>query len=179
MHCSPEWRKNAMIWMHYVWAGLLAKMTLHCWIIAISLPPQHNEILLLIHITHFICKVQTDCVLYLGLSLCVHGIQMLANELKHWLGRVPYLPSPDQSHCGSFPQKVPHELTIAWSKYLFVREADGFYCMQDRLQQEHNYFASSGPGWPVAACRRVTSGLKNRRRKRFKYTWKSLRSNSF
>lgn len=47
MHCSPEKRKNAMIWMHNAWESPLAKMTLHCWIIAISLSQQNNEILLL------------------------------------------------------------------------------------------------------------------------------------
>lgn len=87
MHCTPEWRKNAMIWMHYVWVGPLAKMTLHCWIIAISLSPQHNEILLLPRITQFIWKVHTVCISYYGgVALCVHSMQMLANELKHWTG---------------------------------------------------------------------------------------------
>lgn len=142
----PRMEENAMIWMHYVWEGLLAKMTLHCWIIAISLSPQHNEILLLLSITQFIWKAHTVCILYLEHCLCVHSKQMLANEPKHRLACVSFARAPlDESRRGpaaedlvsAVPRKNYRKRALFWLKEadLFLwcsavlsRRRDSLYC---------------------------------------------------
>lgn len=47
----------------------------------------------------FTGEVQTLCILYLGLNLCVRGTQMLANEVSHTVSI-----SLDESHCAAAAQ---------------------------------------------------------------------------